>query len=245
MMKKLFVTLLSIVYVSLVAAQLKPIKYQDGPQTLNGWMTSTDKSKKGVLILPAWKGADHESKQTALELQKLGYHAFIADIYGEGNVPHDNATAAKIAGYYKTNYQEFVHRIQIALKTFIDLGVDADEIVVIGYCFGGTGALETARAQLPVKGVVSIHGGLSKGDRPNGPVSTKVLVLHGAEDKSVPESDVEAFRQELKAANTDWQLIYYAGCGHTWTNPESPEYNEVMAKRSWNHLVMFLEEVLN
>lgn len=245
MMKKLFVTLLSIVYVSLVAAQLKPIKYQDGPQTLNGWMTSTDKSKKGVLILPAWKGVDQEARDAALELHQLGYHTFIADIYGEGNTPIDNASAAKSAGYYKTNYEAYVHRIELALQTFIQQGIDPNEVVIIGYCFGGTGALEAARAQLPVKGVVSIHGGLSKGDRPNGSVSTKVLVLHGAEDLSVPESEVEELRQELRAAKADWQLIYYAGCGHTWTNPLSKDYNEIMAKRSWNHLLMFLEEVLD
>lgn len=243
-MKNLFATTILCFFITSSFAQLHPVKYQDGDQTLNAWYTSVENSKKGVLILPAWKGVDHEARQAALDLQKLGYHTFIADIYGEGNIPQDNASAAKIATFYKTNHKDYVHRIQLALKTFIELGIDANEIVVIGYCFGGTGALETARAQLPVKGVVSIHGGLSKGDRPHDDINTKVLVLHGAEDKSVPESDVEALRQELKLSNADWQLIYYAGCGHTWTNPESKDYNEVMAKRSWRHLEVFLEEVL-
>lgn len=187
---------------------------------------------------------DNEARRAAQELEQLGFMSFIADIYGEGNYPTDNASAAKMATFYKTNHPKYVERIELALKELIRQGADPENIVVMGYCFGGTGALEAARAQLPVKAVVSIHGGLGKGDRPNGPIATKVLVLHGAEDKSVPESDVEALRQELKSANADWQLIYYAGCGHTWTNPESTDYNEVMAKRSWNHLVMFLEEVL-
>ena len=38
--------------------------------------------------------------------------------------------------------------------------MDGGRIAVIGFCFGGTGALEAARAGLPVKGVVSFHGGL-------------------------------------------------------------------------------------
>src|SRR5690606_36542317 len=130
-------------------------------------------------------------------------------------------------------------RIQLALKMLELQGADPKQIAVIGYCFGGTGELEVARAQLPVNGVVSVHGGLSKGTRPNGPIGTKVLVLHGAEDTSVPENDVEALRQELKAASSDWQLIYYSGCGHTWTNPDSADYNEIMAIRAWGHLLQF------
>jgi dienelactone hydrolase len=47
------------------------------------------------LILPAWKGIDNEAKNAAIELEKQGYIAFVADIYGEGNIPADNAAAAR------------------------------------------------------------------------------------------------------------------------------------------------------
>lgn len=226
--------------------KLKTVAYKDGSQKLNGMATVTSaKNKPGVLILPAWKGIDNEAKTSATELSRLGYNVFIADIYGEGNIPADNSAAAKIAGYYKTNYAEYQKRISLALQQLIKNGADPKRIAVIGYCFGGTGALETMRGNLPVKAIASIHGGLAKDPkRANGAISQKVLIEHPAEDQSVTAEDLTNLQNELREGKADWQLITYANSGHTFTNPESPEYNAVMAKRAWNHLVMFLNEVL-
>jgi dienelactone hydrolase len=79
-----------------IAQQLRSVAYKDGNQKLNGLVTSNaGKKLPGVLILPAWKGIDNEAKNAAIELEKQGYIAFVADIYGEGNIPADNAAAAK------------------------------------------------------------------------------------------------------------------------------------------------------
>ena len=43
-------------------------------------------------------------------------------------------------------------------------GVDPARIAVVGYCFGGTGALELARSGADIAGAVSFHGGLSNPD---------------------------------------------------------------------------------
>ena len=72
----------------------------------------------------------------------------------------------------------------------------AANLAVIGYCFGGTGALEAARGGLPVKGVVSFHGGLdSPADRAAHPIAAMILVCHGADDPWVPAKDVAAFQE--------------------------------------------------
>ena len=229
-----------------MAQALKPIAYKDGSQKLNGLVSSNaGKKLPGVLILPAWKGIDNEAKNAALQLEKQGYIAFVVDIYGEGNIPADNAAAAKIAGQYKKDYKAYQQRITAALEELKKQGANTDKIAVIGYCFGGTGALETARAGLPVAGVVSIHGGLAKGiDRLNVPIKTKVLVENPADDESVKPEDLSNLITELKTGKTDWQIITYANSKHTFTSPESPDYNEVMAKRAWNHTLMFLKEIL-
>ena len=230
-----------------VFAQFKTVEYFDKNQKLNGLLLSGKKknNNKAVLILPAWKGADNEAKQAALNLKKEGYMVMIADIYGEGNTPQSNDEAKKLSGHYKENFKSYQQRIELALNELIKQGANKNNIAVIGYCFGGTGTLEVARANFNVKGVVCIHGGLAKAEsRENLKINTKVLVLHGAADKSVSEAEAEQFRTEMKASQADWQMIYYADCGHTWTNPESPEYNALMAKRAWQHTLLFLKEIL-
>lgn len=246
-MKKLFILIIGMAILQTVSAQeLKAVKYADGAQELNGLVTSNaGKNLPGVLILPAWMGIDDEAKTAALELEKQGYIAFVADIYGKGNIPTDFASAAKIATQFKTDYALYQKRISLALEQLKKAGANSSKIAVIGYCFGGTGALETARSGFDVAGVVSIHGGLAKAtDRPNVPIKTKVLVENPAEDKSVTKEAYEQLVQEMRDGKADWQIITYANCGHTFTNPTSKEYNEVMARRAWSHTLLFLGEVL-
>ena len=155
------ITLMGIFQIN-TAQSLKTVSYEDGTQKLNGLVTSNaGQQLPGVLILPAWKGADNEARTAALDLEKEGYIAFIADIYGEGNTPDDNAAAAKLSSSYKNDYKAYQHRIALALDQLKEQGALANKIAVIGYCFGGTGALEAARAGFEVQGVVSIHGRLS------------------------------------------------------------------------------------
>lgn len=244
-MKQLFtIGFLSLSLLGLKAQQLKPVSYVDGNQKLNGLVTSNSgKKMQGVLILPAWKGIDNEAKQAALDLQKEGYIAFVADIYGEGNVPADNGAAAKIAGQYKQDYQAYQKRIGLALEQLKKAG--AEKVAVIGYCFGGTGALEAARGQFPVEGVVSIHGGLGKDvARPNGVLNTKILIENPAEDQGVTPEIMNALIKEMNEGKADWQIYTYAYSKHTFTSPESKDYNPIMAKRAWQHTLMFLKEVL-
>lgn len=236
-------------------AQLKTIKYNDGDQVLNGLsIKAANKSSQnpGILLLPAWLGIDNASKEIAQNLSKLGYTVFIADIYGEGNYPKNTSEAGKQAGYYKKNYEAYQKRIQLALDQLIKSGANADNIVAIGYCFGGTGVLEAARGHLNVKGVVSFHGGLGKdAARPSETITTKVLACHGADDPFVSKEEITAFQQEMRDTKADWQMIYYANSVHSFTNPEAGNdnskgaaYNAVAAKRSFEHLKLFLNEVL-
>lgn len=235
--------------------QLRPVQYKDGNQILNGFQINPSKKstqKPGILLLPAWKGIDKVSKDTAESLSQMGYYVFIADIYGEGNYPKDNGEAGKNAGFYKKNIEAYQKRISLALEQLIKSGANTDNIAVIGYCFGGTGALEAARAHLNVKGVVSFHGGLGKdASRPTEPITTKVLVCHGADDPYESKEEITAFQQEMRDSKADWQMIYYANAVHSFTNPESgtdnskgAAYNESAAKRSFKHLELFLNEVL-
>lgn len=238
-----------------LSAQLTKVAYTEGSQKLNGELAlpaNTSKKKAGILILPAWKGIDENSRNSASELSANGYYAFIADIYGEGNYPKDSKEAGAQAGYYKKNVKEYQRRIRLALDQLIKAGADSSRIVVIGYCFGGTGALEAARSGLPVKGVVSFHGGLSRDTtRTIQPISARVLVLHGADDPNVPQKDILAFQNEMRAAKADWQMVYYANAVHSFTdraagndNSKGAAYNAIAAKRSWDEMTRFLEEVL-
>ncbi len=101
------------------------------------------------------------------------------------------------------------------------------------------------KANFPVQGVVSIHGSLQKdADRPNGPLSPKILVENPADDQSVTPEVMSNLVKEMNEGNADWQVITYAHSKHTFTDPGSADYNEIMAKRAWSHTLLFLKEIL-
>ncbi len=235
-------------------AQLNPVVYVDGTQKLNGQLAipkNANKKKAGVLILPAWMGIDANAKERAEMLAKEGYYAFIADIYGEGNYPDDKRKAGELSGFYKTNVKEYHKRIKLALDQLVKSGADANNIVVIGFCFGGTGALEAARANMAFKGVVSFHGGLGRDTaRVIEPINAKVLVCHGADDFFVPDAQIKSFQNEMRRAKADWEMVYYANAVHAFTdkaagsdNSKGTAYNEKAATRSWVRMLEFLKEM--
>ena len=248
------ITTLFVLSAFTMASQLKEISYADGAQKLTGVAIKpkTDvKKKAGVLILPAWMGITEHTKRVAGQLSDLGYYAFAADIYGEGHHPRDAKEAGQQAGYYKSHVDEYQKRIRLALDELIKQGADPQKIVIIGYCFGGTGALEAARANFPVKGVVSFHGGLGRDTtKPVTAIIPKVLVCHGAIDPYVPEAQIRQFQKEMNDSKADWQMIYYADAVHAFTEKEAGDdnskgaaYNANADKRSWEAMRQFMKEV--
>ena len=235
-------------------AQLKTIAYADENQKLEGFLikpTKKNDKKAAVLLLPAWMGIDNNAKINATALAKLGYTTFVADIYGIDKRPSNTSEAGKLAGFYKTNHATYQKRIQLALDQLIKSGVNPNKIAIIGYCFGGTGAVEAARANLKVKGIVSFHGGLGRDIARNiAPVNPKVLILHGADDFYVPETEIKSFQDEMRTAKADWQMVYYANAVHGFThvdagndNKKGLAYNEKAATRSWKAMLTFFDEI--
>jgi dienelactone hydrolase len=134
-----------------------------------------------------------------------------------------------------------------------DERTDPTKTAAIGYCFGGTGVLEMARAGAPVSGVVSFHGGLDAAEglaAKAGGIPAKVLVLHGAADPFVPAAQVAAFQQEMTDSKADWQMASYGGAVHAFTQKEAGNdpskgaaYDAAADARSWEALRVFFEEI--
>jgi dienelactone hydrolase len=234
----------------------QPLNYAEGATKLAGYVARPAAVKgkvPGVVVVHQWMGLTDHERHVSDDLARLGYVALAADIYGEGVHPKDTGEAGKLAMVYKGDRALYRRRIAAAIEALkAQGGVDGSRIAVIGFCFGGTGALEAARAGLPVKAVVSFHGGL---DVPAGykaaPISAKVLVCHGADDPFVPAKDVAAFQEEMRQAKADYVFVAYAGAVHAFTqkeagndNSKGAAYNEAAQRRSWRHMKDFFQENL-
>ena len=231
------------------------VEYRDGEARLEGYLASGEGAKgkrPGILVVHDWMGISAETRRRCDMLAGLGYVAFAADIYGKGAAPSSAGEAAALAGQYKGDRALYRRRLLAALDQLKkEPRVDPSNIAAIGYCFGGTGVLELARAGADVKGVVSFHGGLDSPHPGDGKaIRAKVLVLHGADDPFNSPEDIAAFQEEMRKGGVDWQMIYYGGAVHSFTHPgagsdnsKGAAYNALADARSWRAMRDFFGEI--
>jgi dienelactone hydrolase len=205
----------------------------------------------GVLVVHDWLGVTDYVRMRADMLARLGYTAFAADVYG-ADVRPSPAEAPGLAGGFYGDRALWRERVTGGFERLLaEPDVDRSRTAALGYCFGGSTALELARTGADVSAVVSFHGGLPPG--PEGEaqrIRAKLLVLSGAIDPVVPDEAVVAFERELRAApELDWQLVVYSGAMHAFTLPDAnapdhgAQFNAVAERRSWQAMKTFLAEV--
>ena len=124
----------------------RPVAYEHGGVKLEGYlayddaMASKEQKAPGVLVLPEWWGLTEYPKSRAEQLARLGYVAFVADMYGAGVTTTDAKKAGELARpfYGKSLISD---RARAGLDQLLATGlVDADRVAAIGYCFGGSAA---------------------------------------------------------------------------------------------------------
>jgi dienelactone hydrolase len=233
----------------------RSVDYVSGREKMEGYVAyqpALSSVRPGVLIVHQWAGLTEYEMMRARQLAELGYVAFCVDIYGKGVRPEAMADRGKQAGFYKGNRPLFRERLASGLKELTSMvNVDKNQIAVIGYCFGGTGALELARAGADVKGAVSFHGGLDNPTPENAKnIKAKVLVLHGADDPFVPKAQVDAFKAEMKAAKKPFEFVAYPGAVHSFTHKDAGNdpktgaaYNEEADKKSWAAMLKLFNKI--
>jgi dienelactone hydrolase len=237
------------------AVKTRTVEYTQNGAALQGmlaWDDAREGRRPGVLVAHDWMGEGDFSRRRAEELAKLGYVAFALDIYGKGVRPANGQEAGQLAGKYKGDRALLRARMRAAYDTLkAEPNVDPQRIGVIGYCFGGTAALELARSGADLAGTVTFHGGLdtpTPQDAKN--IKGKILVLHGADDPSAPLSQVMDFNKEMKDAGVDYQIVLFGHAVHAFTNPaagndnsKGAAYNAKADRRSWQYMTDFFREV--
>lgn len=231
------------------------IEYRHGDARLEGWIAYDDASSErrpGVLIVHEWWGCGEYVKSRAAELAGMGYVAFALDMYGKGVLTTSGEEAARLSGQFYGNAELWRARARAGYDVLArNERVDARRIAAIGYCFGGSTALQLALSGLDLAGVVSFHGGLPAITESDvRAIKARVLVLHGADDPFIRDEEIAQFQSAMRKGGADWQMVYYGGAVHSFTNPKADGsfnpgamHHAPSERRSWEHMKVFFAEI--
>ena len=153
--------------------QVDTVKYadaMDGDYPLTGYASipaymSAPKLPVVVIIphkMVKGQGADVYEKQRATEVADMGYIGFVADVYS-----HDleETSAEDLEAMYHEDIEKYISRVTAAVEHVKSITeVDPTQIAVIGFGFGGSGALYygmSEKVDAAVKAIASFHGELA------------------------------------------------------------------------------------
>lgn len=180
----------------------------------------------GVLVAHESPGITGHTLDAAERLAGLGFVALATDYQGGGQALTDREEVMRRYAWFMEDPSHIRARMGAALEALsAQPRVNAWRLAAVGYCYGGTAALELARAGADLKAVVGFHSGLDTA-RPQdaSAIKGKVLVQIGADDPVIPAEQRIAFEQEMTAGDVDWRMVVYGKTAHSFTNPEIDAY---------------------
>jgi len=209
--------------------------------------------RPGILVFPEAFGLGEHAKSRAQRLAELGFAALACDLHGDGQLYEDLTEARGLIADLRANPQRTRARARGALDALTSHSeVDPAKLAAIGFCFGGTMALELGRSGAPISAIVGFHSGLATvapQDAKN--IRAKVLVCIGADDPGIPADQRAAFEKEMREGGVDWRLHLYGGVVHSFTNqqadrlgmPDFARYDAGADARSWAEMRALFDEV--
>jgi len=235
----------------------KPVNYFLNGQEFESILVYDDTHKSpmpGILMVPNQLGANKNALKKAHEVSSMGYVVMLADVFGIDKRPTNSKEARmavkEILGEDRTALRERLDKAVTELKAMVlyDIPLKSESLAAVGFDFGGSAVLDYARSGCDLNAVVSFYGSLKN---PNADdvanVQSKILILHGAADPFIPQSEVEAFTEEMNASDVDWQLVQFGGGLHAFSDPHTfmpgrAEYNPVVSRRAFMLMDVFLKD---
>ncbi len=237
-----------------MSIQTRQLEYADGDLVLEGllaWDDAVEGPRPGVMVSHAWAGRTGFEGSIVVKLAELGYVGFALDLYSKGVRGSNKEENAALMQPFLDDREMLQQRLLLSLNTMREQAeVDAENVAVIGYCFGGLSVLDIARTGEDLAGVASFHGILvPPGNLEGNTITAKVLVLHGWDDPMAPPEHFVALAEELTAMGADWQMHAYGNTLHAFAKPGTDDptigalYSEKADRRSWAATQDFLAEL--
>ena len=216
--------------------------------------------RPAVIVIQEIFGVNDHMKDVANRFADAGFVAAAPDLFHrEGKnviVPFDDmARGGGIRG--KLTNDDIIADVSATVDLLKnDPNVDADNIGIVGFCFGGMVSY-LAGASVPGISAAAIYYGGGILPRPDAPadaprlldatvdsINVPMIGFWGDADGGIPTVNVDLIESTLKANGKDYESHTYAGAGHGFFCDARGSYNEAAAKDAFPRTVDFFKKHL-
>jgi len=210
--------------------------------------TPEEPARTGVVILPDVRGLHRFYEELALRFAERGYAAVAFDYFGR------TAGAEKRGDDF-----EYMPHVQQTTGKGIQADVAAavahlraegcEAVFTVGFCFGGRNSWLAAASGHDLAGAIGFYGRPGPVGRPEdsaGPaaraseLAAPILALQAGDDPGIPQADVDAFDEALRAAGVEHEVVVYPGAPHSFFDRKQARFAD-QSEDAWNRVLAFLE----
>jgi len=196
-----------------------------------------------VLMIHEWWGLNDNVKQMAQRLAGEGYRVLAVDLYG-GRVASTPQEAGTYMREVTNNTGRAVSNLRSAAE-FLKTRQRAAKVGVVGWCFGGAWALQSALIMPEHVDATVMYYGRPVTDRDRlANLDAPLLGLFGAADRSIPVEQVREMESALKELGKPVEVHVYEGAAHAFANPSGQAYKAEAADDAWNRTLAFFGQHL-
>ncbi|WP_339109900.1 dienelactone hydrolase family protein [Thioclava sp. GXIMD4216] len=232
----------------------RDLAYSLAGTTMSGRFVCGDSPlpRPALLLVHGAHGLDRFMLDTAVRLADLGFAVLAVDLWGGRALPEGPQQIEARIGACLADRAAWMARLEAARQALAaQPEADAARIGMLGYCFGGSSALEFIRTGGAVRCVASIHAGLDLVANDWSAASAgRVLLCTGSDDPMAQSTDLQRLTAAMSAAAVPWEADIYGGARHAFTEPDAPgrppfaRYDAYADQRSWAAMADFFTHCL-
>ena len=235
-------------------AEVADLKVPDGEMATFSYRPAGEGKHPAVIVIQEIFGVEPHIQDVAHRLAAEGYFATAPDLF--------HRSGRHVTVSFDDRDTAFGHRGKITDEGTVDdlnavmeylksnPNVDANNIGIVGFCFGGrVSFLAAARVPGLSASVVYYGGGIiPRADAPPGStnlldevgnITAPMIGFFGDQDQAIPAEQVKQIDEAMQKAGKDAQFTVYPGAGHGFFCDIRGSYHESSAKDSWPKTLAF------
>lgn len=226
-----------VVYATLEGAAVKGYLAKPAKAAADG------KPLPALIVIQEWWGLNDNIRAMARRFAGEGYLVLAVDLY-EGKVATTSEAAMATMQGAMAKPARLVENLRQAHAYLTTKGA-ATKVGVVGWCFGGGWALETA-LQLGdgIDAAVMYYGRTQSDPKALAPLRAPLLGLFGGKDEGIPVDGVRQMEHELVKQGKNATIVIYPEADHAFANPTGNRYLAGPATDAWERTLAFFAQHL-